>query len=699
MNQLPEVMPCSAVSVALPCLLFTIPHYDRVEFSQLPYDAARSVHTRLAWMQTIHHARKKQSACKAIASRPGCDLSWHRLRALYYAYAESGDWHVLIDTRKAPKDDGAFGLSARDANTFLEYVKGLRDRNQRKFAPAHVELLTIWRTRHTSLGERVDEIPGYKEWPVAEPETDLPRGWHYSNLHKQIRDKFAEAATRQGRAAAASFRPQVPLTREFLKPGQRVFVDDQWYDVEVNFLGISRRALRPLGLDMLDHCSGCFVAHGFRPRLREESTGIQRSIKVEETGWLLVHYLTNVGYREDTGTLIAHEHGTADFDDDLKALVTRLTHGKVTFDDSGFLGAPAFAGQFEGQSKGNFKFKAPLESAYNLVRNRQAALPGATGKDRQHCPEQLYGLKRYNDRLLLAAEALPPERRKLLQYPLLNWHEFIALALHFYDAIDNRTEHDLQGWHRLGFIAHEYRLNHDPNAWRPMDELAMFRVEQRDAIVALLKSEPHLTQTRNLSPREVWNAHRHELTRLPDSMVATLLGPSEARVASIADDGCFRLEDQELDPEPLAYLLDARMPRGAEYLVFLNPFQPDRLIVHERTRDGKLGGYIGTAKLWGREDVLDTAAIQRRCVEVAKIEAGFLQPIAARGAALTRQKTAMHKHNADVLAGKPVTPEEKSRARILRSIPHTALEELSAPTPPDDWTGDTAETLNPESLL
>lgn len=698
MNQLPDVIECAVAP-----LCFGIPSFDSVEFADLPPDVSRAVLVRLRQMETIHNARRKQTACKAIAGQ-----KWQRLRALYYQFRDTNDWRVLLDKRKAPKGDDDAQLSPR----FLDFVKGLWERNQRKFAPAHLELLDIWRTRHqldpkTNQHVPVKQIPGYSTWPVAEPDTDLPAGWTYSNLQRKIAaDKYAAAATKQGRSAAAEFRPQVPITREHLKAGQRVFIDDQWYDVEVNFFGISKRALRPLGLDMLDHLSGCFVAHGFRPRLKEESTGINKSIKVEETIWLVVHYLTNVGFRTDTGTIIVHEHGTANFPQWFKDRVTQLTDGKVTFDASGLQGNPAFAGQFEGQSKGNFRFKAPLESVYNLVRNRQAALPGATGHDRNP-PEQLYGLKRYNDRLLAAAEALPPERRKLLLFPLLNWHDFISIALHFYDAIDNRTDHELEGWNRLGFIAYEYRLATDA-PWRPMEELAMFPVEHANAIRALLNSQPHLKRTRKLSPREVWTAHSHELTRLPDDYVGTLLGESEAKPAAVSDEGYFHLEDQSLDPEPIIYLAQLRgelLPRGREYFVYQNPFQPDRLIVHDKMRDGKVGGYIGTAKLWGREDVRDTAAIQRRCGEVKRIESELLVPIARRGEAIIRAKTEMHKHNAAVLAGKPITPEEKARARGLRSIPQSAIEQLAAPAQPvSDWNPDDsasaeADTLNPERLL
>jgi hypothetical protein len=674
-------------------LYFGIPPSDREEFGQLPDGVGDKVRLRLTWMRTIHLSRKRATACKALAAT--CDLSYDRLRTLYYAFARTGDWRVLKDSRRSPVPST---LDSRLSTQFLDFVKRLYERNQRKFAPAHVELLTIWRTRHTSRGEPVKAIPGYREWPQAEPDTDMPAGWHYSNLLKKIKDHYAAAATKLGRTAAADFRPQVPVTRVHLKLGQRYIIDDQWYDLKVNFLGISKQSLRPLGLDAIDHLSGCFVAHGFRPRLWDEAAGVNRTIKVAETQWLIAHMLCNVGYREDTGTIIACEHGTANVTAEFEERVSMVTGHKVSFNRSGIGGDPAFAGQFEGQSKGNFRYKAALESLFNLVRNRQAALPGATGKDRQHCPEQLHGMDRYNQRLLQAYEALPPDRKVLLQFPFLNWHQFIQMALYFYTAIDHRTDHNLEGWKRLGFLGHEWRPTPD-SPWRPASEIAMFSVEQRNAIHALVQEQPHLYRIRQLSPREVWDSRKHELTKLPDALVPMLLGPGEAREITVTKEGYFVLEDQDLSAEPLRYLAETNgqlLPRGETYLGYLNWFSPDRLIVcraRARKSDSSLdirhssfenGGYLGSCRPWDRENVLDTAAIARRCGEVAKIEAELIAPIARRGAELIRQKTAMHKNNAAVLAGKPVTAEEKARARILKGAITSAPDALDALPNPEN---------------
>ena len=65
-------------------------------------------------------------------------------------------------------------------------------------------------------------------------------------------------------------------------------------------------------------------------------------------------------------------------------------------------GAKAHAGQYPGLSRGNFRHKASLESSNNLTHNVFASLPGQTGKDVEHRPEQLDGMLRHNNALLAA---------------------------------------------------------------------------------------------------------------------------------------------------------------------------------------------------------------------------------------------------------------------------------------------------------
>jgi hypothetical protein len=98
--------------------------------------------------------------------------------------------------------------------------------------------------------------------------------------------------------------------------------------------------------------------------------------------WFQMLVLTKHGYNATTGTTLIQEHGKANADKTGKfgELLTKVTGGAVRLDASGIWGAPEFKAMlFEGRPTGNFKYKAPIESVFNLVRNYRG---GAAGADR-----------------------------------------------------------------------------------------------------------------------------------------------------------------------------------------------------------------------------------------------------------------------------------------------------------------------------
>ncbi|HMJ65974.1 MAG TPA: hypothetical protein VK615_11540 [Candidatus Binatia bacterium] len=81
-----------------------------IELRNLPTELAEDVLKRFALMRTIHNATRKQTACKMLATGQagrGKGKSWHRLRALYYQFCNTGDWRVLLDKSRVPSIDKA----------------------------------------------------------------------------------------------------------------------------------------------------------------------------------------------------------------------------------------------------------------------------------------------------------------------------------------------------------------------------------------------------------------------------------------------------------------------------------------------------------------------------------------------------------------------------------------------------------------
>ena len=350
--------------------------------------------------------------------------------------------------------------------------------------------------------------------------------------------------------------------------------------------------------------------------------------------FLLAYVLGTFGYSA-RGTLLVVEHGTAAIRDEIEKLLSDGTGGLIKVSRSGMEGAAAHAGQYAGRSRGNFRFKAALESLGNLIHNEMGFLPGQTGKDRDHRPEQLHGLLKNNDALLCALAQLPRERAMMLQLPLLEFRQFIRVADEIYARINARTEHALEGW-----------ANH-------------------------FLTCPRTMTVRRKSPSEVFEPGKRALVKLAPEVIALMLGP-DLRVERKTRRGMFEFHESELSPDPLRF--DAHhLVEGEKYQTVLNPFQPNALWVFDAR-----GRFFGQCPRLEAVCKSDVEAIQRACGRSSKIEAELLAPVRARHLREARGKQSRHEHNAAVLGG--TLPEERSRARALQQ----------------NFRGDAAELLYPE---
>lgn len=560
---------------------------------------------------------------------------------------------------------------------FLDCWQGIMQRYQGRDETgkaAHNALLR--RLAAWEAGNAEARIPGYEAPPPREPFTSLPAGWSYDNLMRPRHRLPAgeAAAARYGRGALTNHRLPVLSTRFGLKVGQVVVFDDQEVDVSTNFLGVARQSFRPQCFDAQDYLSAAQPLHGFKPVLVDEATGKERHLSEQDFRWFVAAYLGRVGYRPDTGTTFLVEHGKAAIRADFEARLSHATGGLVRVERGGIGGQPAFAGMFEGQARGNFRFKATLESARVKLRNEMAMLPGSVGKDRRHAPEGNYGLERYNQKLLQAALVLPPDLAARLRFPLLNWWEFIAVAREIHRLIDARTAHDLEGWERCGFIVHEFRLALDSQTW--IDAEAGFSAmdaRQQAEARARIERMPGLWRTRKLSPQEVWDAGKGELVTVPAHALVTLFGPDDARHGERCEaNRLFVLKDRTLDAEPLHFnaselIRQGTVRPGERYSVFLNPFDAGRLLVC----DGALR-FLGTAPLWERIARLDRGEASRKLAYIREEQSACLDNLARRGAGETRRMLAMREGNAVLVAGR-VPSEDTRAARILQAAEDAAL--------------------------
>jgi hypothetical protein len=647
---------------------------DHTSFASLPERMKRRVLLRLDWILKISDAPRGEKGKLVAKAAQDLEVSAVTVGRYVMAFQASG-WPALCDQR---------GRQSRALPVeFKQFVRQLHLQCQRETTGREVHRMLVERWRlWQRTGADQYAIPGYDAPPPATA-AGYPAGWSEDNVLRLRPDKYALSLARQGSKQSAGYLPSILKTREGVRFGQVVFFDDQDYDVKVTPRGASQRAIRPQGFNCLDYLSGCFMHHAIRLRWWDKDGDQYRTLTQADFTWFVVSYLQRHGYRRDGGgTTFVFEHGTAtgynnrslatfggysNFDEALAG----VSHGCVRVDRSGLFNQPAFAGMlFRPQSSGNPNFKAPLESMFNLVRNRMAALPGATGRNRDLKPAEQYGADLYTAQMLKLWERLDERHRQLIRFPMLTPEEFGEVAATVYDAINERTEHNLEGWEKLGFIAPQFRFTPDERSpWLSRDEVMTLPAEARGALLAKMETPGHVRPWK-LSPAAVARQCAGELTKLPDHAIPLLIPRQWARLATVRENRTIAINDQLLGPEPFSYVCriedgdGARVLQpGTKLLCYLNPFAPERLAICKEN-----GAFIGTLYQSTRAGFMDTGAILDQLKERAKLKADLDTGARPHLEGLMRDREEMKRTNERLALGKPVLPEEQAAARSASAM-------------------------------
>jgi len=657
-------------------LSYEIPEADRAEFHALPAEVQKDVLARLEAMQTISAARSVRDGAIRVSQSMGGMRGWSpaRLRAQHAGFSSSGNWRSLLNCAKAGPSHyrssaHVENLPASSNPAFCQFVKARIELCQRNNKQAYRNIIDQW--LRWRAGDAKSRIPGYTVCPEPAAHGLHPVGWSVDNLMKMGPDIADLTRARQGQRAASHYRPSVLTTRYGLKLCQFLQFDDVEWDLKVNFPG-QKQAMRPRGFFAVDVLSACDVGMFWKPTLWDQIDEKKKTLTERDFLWFVLHTLMDNGYRADQdGTQLIWEHGTATVRDrTLISTLERLTGGRVRPAVSGILGVEQMAGMFEGTGRGNFRFKSLRESLFGLLHNYFQQLPGQVGLNRDRSPEQLVGLERYNAEILALVPKLSPDRAADLRFPVLTWDQFNAAALQLLDRIANRTDHEMEGWERCGFLKTFWRLV-ESQPWISQDEFKTYTEVQRNAITAVISSDPaRYQQQRRMSPREVLNAGRQELTRLRHEQLPVLLShrAEEFGREVTVRRGLITIDSDEFGLDPIHFqALDARrgaggrLTEGSKHLAFINPVAPSHLVACDAQMR-----ISGICQLWDRPSRDDLDAVgkmmgRQRVHENATHrdqDARHLYGFAAHHAR-------MLKHNADVKAGNPVTPEDRAHARDI----------------------------------
>lgn len=652
------------VTTRLDASVFAPPIHDK-RFLNLGDDLQDLVLRRLSAMQKIAGAKKVKAGLREVVAElaacndneivRGCGLG--TLRNLWYKFSKAGgDWTKLLDKAQA----GAKWWNSLDEQGlpqgFIDYLGEQWAANQRdKFRSEWSKLKVRWDLWRR--GDNGSKIPGYDRCPDPRSDTCLPDGWSYRNL-KRVAEKSARDYSRKviqiGPKAAALLSLHIPMTREGVEVGQYYLFDDSWNDFEVLFRG---RATRLLSLHALDLASGCNVLRGYKPAWAESPGDVEERLKEREMVWLGVKLLATEGLHP-AGTTFICEKRTATFPQWIVEKFTQLFGGKLIVNDGPAGGGPGVAGLFTGRGGGNPRWKAPLESWFNLLRNHTANVlefPGQTGATSIALGSQPEGLSKMaamDEAMHKCLAILPKEKADAMRFNLLQHDEAMLSLDAVTEVINTRRDHHLQGWRESKNIIAGFRLaEHLP--FEPVTTLEDFSDAEREHYGMLIKSNPNLRGEIVLSPREVYSKGREKLQRITPAQAALLMAMVDSDQAESVKGGLLEVNVPEVNPdEPLQYgpfLRDCdgrqeTMRNDDKYLVRVNPFMPDTAFLFDAKN-----GFVGFTKRYSRTHRGDVDALQEKFKTKAKVVSDWTREARKVATPITKRAAEIAANNAAVI--------------------------------------------------
>ena len=562
------------------------------------------------------------------------------IERVFYRFVGSLDWYSCFLDRRG-RTLRRTAVTDGEKQLFKRYAC----ENQRgKLYPAWKRLLEDLRAgldlegigpdgdRGTWRNLYMREFPG-RLVPAVCPMDYVPRGWDYTSFWRHRPTKFEMKAVTVGRGAAKKFRPGVMTTRVGSYVGQGIFIDDLWHDQLVNVLGVNRSAHWPLELAAIDFTSGCRFAWGHKPEL-ETDNGVRERIRNRETLFFLAFILTTYGWHPD-GTTFFVEHGATGVTEQTEEQLRAWTGGRVTFERSGIQREEAFAGLYEGRGRGNPDFKALLEGSHSYFQNAIAHLPGRKGKDWDSTPAGLDKMTAHNRNLIAAMAALPPDLAAQLRLPIPQFSRWKAAVDAIYTTVNNRTDHELEGWEQLGNVVQQFRIVESSQEW--IDERAFLSLPQTTQAMlhsAVQANPSGLSRSRRLSPHEVWTRGSQGWPKLPPWCVPQMLGADLGATVRVADSHEIGFPGGDVYEAEVLTSKNRieRLVPGDCFLAHVLPAMPQFLILSREA-----GGYVGVCKRRERVAKFDEAALSQQVREVCRTEAELLKPIARRGRAMQEQ--------------------------------------------------------------
>ncbi len=575
----------------------------------LPSDEAQRTLSFIDALKVFDRATDKKRCAAEIAARlEPLGYKGLSLKSLYRKldqFKAVGVW-ACVDRRVARRVS-AQGIVAN--RLFVEAWQARCLLNRRKVKPA-------WRALMLDLVNGVT-IPGVGTWrelyaatygyrpaedePCPWSESAPPPGWSLRNMMTISPDKFALQAARIGMGQAKiDFLPTIRMTRVGLKPCQVVEVDDMWYEHKCIFGG-NAKPQRVVEFAIMDRLTGHVIGYLPKPVVEGED-GARKTFKSAWVRYLYHYLLCCVGVPEG-GCVIKGEHGTAASDDTFEAALLAINAVRegdgrkpVVFRAGSIITEPVAKGLPGVQSKGNPRHKGMIEQMHATLKNyADSVIFGNVGGGRGVQPHEAIGMEHEDAALVRLAEVLPAVPGSELRFNFPTWREFAVAAAEAHRRMDERTDHQLEGWEECGFLVGELKVAGTPH-WTAVPRLAALPPVRAAQVRALLDAGAAEYRERRMSPAEAWAAatKSEKLERVPASCAPMILGKELAHVGTVGDKLTVTVRDAETGERyTIVAIVDGKpLERGAKVHVWVNPMDCGRAYVSDAQ-----GRFMGVAKV------------------------------------------------------------------------------------------------------
>lgn len=397
--------------------------------------------------------------------------------------------------------------------------------------------------------------------PVSCPPRWIPYGWGYANLLARLNNDPTHLASLawnlRGQYAASKFVMDVvrtrydQKTRQQLAAGRVMQWDDAWENNLVMLPGCNG-VYRPLGFHCYDIGTGFHLAPFMKPRTYSKVEGTDRvkgdnlTEQMFRMAFAYVH--TVIGFSKQ-GVTHYLEKGTTAIRDNVRMRIAKIPQfGRmISFKTSAPMNTSAHKGLFAGSIGGNPRHKSTVEGGHRYRQLEMAHLPSNVGNTADLKPESLANMQKHEESFIAKFnEAQIPQSLMAVAKKLIPmWDEYYALACAVSDAINDTSDHKLEGW--IDYHKQEFRDPDDPQLWHPIEMLDQLTPVTQERVAAMIQTDPaNNVRSRRMSRREAWNlwVSRGELVKVPLSEMQAFLDPRDAKVLTVTPKRTIKFKDE-----------------------------------------------------------------------------------------------------------------------------------------------------------